>query len=104
LRMLGMLAAAMAEGRGCCDLPDLGIPVADEGEPSGICFCEFVGYYGMGQSKVSYHLGKLKDAGLVREERREKWSFYSLNEENARQLLAEAADQGGASAPHGSGR
>jgi ArsR family transcriptional regulator len=30
----------------------------------------------MGQSRVSYHMRKLKDAGLVREERRSKWSFY----------------------------
>jgi ArsR family transcriptional regulator len=47
----------------------------------------------MGQSKVSYHLGKLKEAGLVREERRGKWSFYSLEGETARQLVAEAADR-----------
>ena len=65
VRMLGMLA----EGRGCCDLPDLCPPVG--GGSPGICVCEFEGYYGMGQSKVSYHLGKLKEAGLVREERGE---------------------------------
>jgi len=41
----------------------------------------------MGQSKVSYHMRKLKDAGLVREERRGKWSFYSLDEEAVRGLL-----------------
>jgi ArsR family transcriptional regulator, arsenate/arsenite/antimonite-responsive transcriptional repressor len=46
----------------------------------------------MGRSKVSYHIGKLKEAGLVREERRGKWSFYSLDREAADQLLAEAAN------------
>jgi ArsR family transcriptional regulator len=35
VRMLGM----MAEGRSCCDLPDLGVP-ADNENP-GICVCEF---------------------------------------------------------------
>jgi ArsR family transcriptional regulator, arsenate/arsenite/antimonite-responsive transcriptional repressor len=45
----------------------------------------------MGQSKVSYHVKKLKDAGLVREERRGRWAFYSLDREAAGQLLAEAA-------------
>ena len=45
----------------------------------------------MGQSKISYHMRKLKDAGLVREERRGRWSFYSLDREAARQLLAETA-------------
>lgn len=97
VQMLGVLASAMIEGRGCCDLPDCGIP--EEDQDVGICVCEFEGYYGMGQSKVSYHLGKLKEAGLVREERRGKWSFYSLDGEAARQLLAEAADQLGALTP-----
>ncbi len=30
VRMLGVLATAMAEGGCCCDLPDLGVPVAGE--------------------------------------------------------------------------
>lgn len=60
--------------------------------------------YGMGQSKVSYHLGKLNEAGLVREERPGKWSFYSLGGESARQLFAEAVGRLGILAPHGSGR
>ena len=86
VRMLSM----MAEGRGCCDLPDLGVPV--EAEDNGICVCEFEDYFSMGQSKVSYHMKKLKEAGLVREERRGKWSFYSLDRETAGELLGEAAD------------
>jgi len=89
VRMLGMLAAEAAEGRACCDLPDLGAPVAGEGDSPGICVCEFEGYYGMGQSRVSYHMRKLKEAGLVREERRGKWSFYSLDRKAAARLLAE---------------
>jgi ArsR family transcriptional regulator len=92
VRMLGLMAAATVEGRGCCDLPDLGAPVSGGEDSLGICVCEFEDYFGMGQSKVSYHLGKLREAGLVREERRGKWSFYSLEGEIARQLLAEAAD------------
>ena len=86
VRMLYM----MAEGRGCCDLSDLGVPAEDE--DSGICICEFEDYFSMGQSKVSYHMKKLKDAGLVREQRRGKWSFYSLDRETAGELLGEAAD------------
>jgi ArsR family transcriptional regulator len=46
----------------------------------------------MGQSKVSYHMKKLKDAGLVREERHGKWTFYSLDRDAASGLLGEAAD------------
>jgi ArsR family transcriptional regulator, arsenate/arsenite/antimonite-responsive transcriptional repressor len=85
VRMLGM----MADGRGCCDFSDSGVP-ADEGE-EGICVCEFEEAFSMGQSKVSYHVKKLKDAGLVREERRGKWTFYSLDREAAGDLLAAAA-------------
>ena len=86
VRMLGMMAA----GRGCCDFADLGVPASDE--DAGICVCEFEDYFSMGQSKVSYHMKKLKDAGLVREERRRKWSFYSLDREAAGELIGEAAD------------
>jgi ArsR family transcriptional regulator, arsenate/arsenite/antimonite-responsive transcriptional repressor len=87
VRMLSM----MAEGRSCCDFSDSGVP-AGEGE-EGICVCEFEEVFSMGQSKVSYHMKKLKDAGLVREERRGKWSFYTLDQEAAGQLLGEAADR-----------
>jgi ArsR family transcriptional regulator, arsenate/arsenite/antimonite-responsive transcriptional repressor len=85
VRMLSM----MADGRSCCDFSDSGVPV-EEGE-EGICVCEFEEHFGMGQSKVSYHMKKLKDAGLVQEERRGKWAFYSLDREVAGELLGEAA-------------
>ena len=85
VRMLSM----MAKGRSCCDFSDSGVP-AEEGE-EGICVCEFEEHFSMGQSKVSYHVRKLKDAGLVKEERRGKWAFYSLDREAASGLLGEAA-------------
>jgi ArsR family transcriptional regulator len=84
VRMLFM----MAEGRSCCDFSVSGVP-AEEGE-EGICVCEFEETFGMGQSKVSYHVRKLKDARLVLEERRGKWNFYSLDRGTARSLLADA--------------
>jgi ArsR family transcriptional regulator, arsenate/arsenite/antimonite-responsive transcriptional repressor len=87
VRMLSM----MADGRGCCDFSASGVP-ATEGE-EGICVCEFEAQFGMGQSKVSYHMKKLKNVGLVREERRGKWSFYSIDREAAGELLGEAADR-----------
>ena len=85
VRMLGM----MAGGRGCCSLPDCGVPAEDQ--DAGICVCEFEAYFRMVQSKVSYHMKKLKEAGLVREERRGRWSFYSLDREAAEGLLSETA-------------
>lgn len=90
VRMIGILSAAAAEGRGCCDLPSLGAPAYAE-EDAGVCVCEFEDVFDMGQSKVSYHLRKLKEAGLVREEKRGKWSFYSLERESAGVLLESVA-------------
>lgn len=84
VRMLNL----MAEGRGCCGLPPvqvLNVPGDDESE--GICVCEFQEWYGLAQSKVSYHLKILKEAGLVTEDVRGKWTFYSVNKETARQML-----------------
>ncbi len=97
VRMLGM----MAGGRGCCSLPDCGVPAEDQ--DAGICVCEFEAYFGMGQSKVSYHMKKLKSAGLVREEKRGRWSFYSLNRDATRGLLAEATDHLGVVTEAGDG-
>lgn len=77
-RMLAMIAG----GRAYCDLPECGVPVdAEETARQGICVCEFVAYFGMSQSKISYHLRKLKDAGLIKETRCGKWRFYSLRRE-----------------------
>jgi ArsR family transcriptional regulator, arsenate/arsenite/antimonite-responsive transcriptional repressor len=83
VKMLGM----MAEGRSCYDLPDLGVPAEDQDK--GICVCEFEDYFRMGQSKVSYHVAKLKETGLVQEEKRGRWSFYSLDRDAVRELLGE---------------
>lgn len=43
------------------------------------CVCEFVEVFDMSQPSISQHLRKLKDAGLVREERKGQWIYYSLN-------------------------
>ena len=72
----------MTQGRGCCGLPapaERGVPGAQE--PAGICVCEFQEQFGLGQSKTSYHLRVLKEAGLVTEETRGKWSFYDVDGE-----------------------
>lgn len=81
VEMIGM----MAEGRGCCGLSEV------EGE-RGICVCEFQRRFGIGQSKVSYHLAKLKEAGLIEEEKRGRWHYYALEREEVANLLGEVAD------------
>ncbi|WP_121609105.1 ArsR/SmtB family transcription factor [Mesobacillus foraminis] len=46
------------------------------------CVCEFVEIFKMTQPAISQHLRKLKDAGLVKEQRRGQWIFYSLNRDH----------------------
>jgi ArsR family transcriptional regulator len=84
VRMLNLMAA----GRGCCGLPSVAaMPVPGSVEPEGICVCEFQDRYNLGQSKVSYHLRVLKEAGLVSEECRGKWTFYTINKPAARAII-----------------
>lgn len=80
----------LAEGRTCC----IGLPTTAPAGPDdvGVCVCELEGVLGLRQSLVSYHLRLLKEAGLVQEERRGRWSFYSLN----RAVLHELVDWLGA--------
>ena len=97
----------LAEGRDCCELPDPGTRnVPGSGSPSGICVCELQEQFGLGQSRTSYHLRVLKDAGLVTEEARGKWTFYELDRDAlgaALRLLGELAVRPeGAVAPAGS--
>ncbi|ASS91239.1 ArsR/SmtB family transcription factor [Aeribacillus pallidus] len=46
------------------------------------CVCELLEVFDMSQPSISQHLRKLKDAGLVKEDRRGQWIYYSLNPEN----------------------
>lgn len=46
------------------------------------CVCELVELFEMSQPSISQHLRKLKDAGLVAEERKGQWIYYSLNQAN----------------------
>ncbi len=46
------------------------------------CVCELLEVFDTSQPSISQHLRKLKDAGLVREERKGQWIYYSLNKQN----------------------
>ncbi|AJE52705.1 MULTISPECIES: ArsR/SmtB family transcription factor [Paenibacillus] len=43
------------------------------------CVCEFVDIFDMSQPAISQHLRKLRSQGMVKEERRSQWVYYSLN-------------------------
>lgn len=46
---------------------------------TGLCNCEIMSELGIIQSRVSYHMKKLVESGLVNEEPRGKWKFYFTN-------------------------
>ena len=43
------------------------------------CVCQITGITGISQPNVSKHLARLRDMGLVKDERKEQYTFYSLN-------------------------
>lgn len=45
-----------------------------------LCVCEIVAALNMVQPKVSFHLGVLKEADLVKIRKEGKWVIYSLND------------------------
>ncbi len=62
--MLGVMAA----GCGWLRAAHCGVPAEDR--DAGMCVCEFKRAFDIGQSKVSHHLRKPKEAELGRETRR----------------------------------
>lgn len=46
------------------------------GQP--VCVCDLQPLFDITQPTLSHHLKRLREAGLVRVERRQQWAFYSL--------------------------
>lgn len=44
-----------------------------------LCVCDLCEHLGVTQSKLSFHLKTLKEAGLVRSRQEKRWIYYSLN-------------------------
>ena len=45
------------------------------------CVCDLMGALDAAQSRLSFHLKTLKDAGLVTDRKQGRWVYYSLNPE-----------------------
>lgn len=43
-----------------------------------LCVCELESHFALGQPTVSHHLRILREAGIVRAERRGTWVYYAL--------------------------
>ena len=52
------------------------------------CVCELIEQIGLTQPLVSYHLRRLRDAGLVRTRRKAQWVYYSIDPTAWRSLIA----------------
>jgi ArsR family transcriptional regulator, arsenate/arsenite/antimonite-responsive transcriptional repressor len=44
-----------------------------------LCVCDLCDALGVSQSKLSFHLKTLREAGLVRSRQEGRWIYYSLN-------------------------
>jgi len=45
------------------------------------CVCDLTGALDAGQSRLSFHLKTLKEAGILKDRRQGRWVYYSLNPE-----------------------
>jgi ArsR family transcriptional regulator len=52
------------------------------------CVCELQQALQAAQSRLSFHLKTLKDAGLVRDRRDGRWVYYALNRDALDQIAA----------------
>ncbi len=50
------------------------------------CVCDLTEMFKTGQSRLSFHLKVLKEAGLVRDRPEGRWIYYMLNEETLEEL------------------
>ena len=56
------------------------------------CVCELMEALDAAQSRLSFHLGVLKDAGLVLDRREGRWVYYRLNQEQVERLAGVLTD------------
>lgn len=52
-------------------------------EDKELCVCQFVEMFETSQPAISQHLKRLKQTGLVKEEKRGQWRFYSIDQTSA---------------------
>jgi len=59
-------------------------------QPGPVCACDVGDGFEMGQPTISHHLKVLREAGLLRAEKRGIWSYYALDD-GAVSLLRDVA-------------
>ncbi|MBT2653095.1 metalloregulator ArsR/SmtB family transcription factor [Oceanobacillus sp. ISL-73] len=53
------------------------------------CVCDLTDVFNISQSKLSYHLKILLEAGLITKDTKGKWNYYVLNDKEVNNLLSE---------------
>ena len=91
LRVLDLLSAEHDQSGRCSPTnPEL---------PGATCACDLrPALPGMTPSKLAYHLRLLREVGLLKETRRGKWVYYTLNREALAEFTAALASRFGVSA------
>lgn len=56
------------------------------------CVCELTASLELAQSRLSFHLKVLKDAGLISQRREGRWSYYALQPAAFRELEASVSE------------
>jgi len=68
------------------------------------CVCDLTDFLQTGQSRLSFHLKTLKDAGLILDRREGRWMYYSLNPEVLDEMIEILRDMKSQSASAGSAK
>jgi ArsR family transcriptional regulator, arsenate/arsenite/antimonite-responsive transcriptional repressor len=50
------------------------------------CVCELTDALDTGQSRLSFHLKTLKDAGILRDRRQGRWVYYALDTDTMEEM------------------
>lgn len=70
LKILDLLAVGR---NGACCSPE------NPEDPIALCSCDLLPVLDLAPSRLSYHIKELREAGLITEQKRGRWIYFSLN-------------------------
>jgi ArsR family transcriptional regulator len=70
LQILDLLA--VGRDQTCCSPENPDAPIA-------LCSCDILSVLDLAPSRLSYHMKELREAGLITEQKRGRWVYFSLN-------------------------
>src|SRR5690348_8002150 len=78
LRILDVLAAGREQA--CCS-------PANPDAPNGVCACDLLLALDLAPSRLSYHMKELRESGIIQEQKRGRWIYYTLRPETLAAFL-----------------